>query len=76
MAIAEVDEMDELTGEPESLVGAKALALAMECSVQLVHRLAREGEIPAYRFAGCGWRFRISEVSKFCWCGGVAPTGE
>ena len=74
MRIAEV-EVDGAEVEPESMVGAKALALAMCCSIQLVRRMARAGTIPSYRF-GTGMRFRISEVSRFCWCGGNRPAAE
>jgi excisionase family DNA binding protein len=49
----------------EPLLNAKQLAELLGCRLNTVYELASRGELPSYRVAGVGRRFRESEVEDW-----------
>jgi len=55
--------------EESAVMTLQQVADYMRCSHVTVYRLARQGEIPDFRFGG-GWRFLKSEIDKWIAKGG------
>jgi excisionase family DNA binding protein len=52
---------NELTKE---IVTVRDLANYLHCHQSTIYRLAKRGEIPAFRLGG-GWRFKISDINRW-----------
>jgi excisionase family DNA binding protein len=52
---------NEMTKE---IVTVRDLASYLHCHQSTIYRLAKSGEIPAFRLGG-GWRFKISDINRW-----------
>ncbi len=57
------------------IVKVKDLAKYLHCHQTTIYRLAKRGDIPAFRLGG-GWRFRIDEIDRWCRRAAVDRSGE
>lgn len=62
--------------EIEKLIDAERLGEIIGYEVQMVNKMAREKEIPAYKRSrrNAGWRFRLSEVLEALRSGGASSS--
>ena len=49
---------------PREILTVKDLASYMRCHQSTIYRLAKHGEIPAFRLGGA-WRFKISDIDRW-----------
>jgi excisionase family DNA binding protein len=46
------------------ILTVRGLAEYMRCHQSTIYRLAKRGEIPAFRLGG-GWRFKIDQIDRW-----------
>lgn len=56
---------DAITGKPEKLWGAPAIAGALGLSVDKVRELSKQAEVPIYRPKGCGYFAYRTELERW-----------
>lgn len=52
------------TGMTREILTVRGLAEYMHCHQSTIYRLAKRGEIPAFRLGG-GWRFKIDQIDRW-----------
>jgi excisionase family DNA binding protein len=53
-----------MTGRESRVLGVKAIAAIFECSTEKIKRMARSGELPAFKF-GKHWYLRQEDLERY-----------